>query len=26
MPTIPAKNFGNPDPFFKEMEQIFGIR
>ena len=26
MPAIPGKNFANPDPFFKEMEQIFGIR
>ncbi len=26
MPAIPVKNFANPDPFFKEMEQIFGIR
>lgn len=26
MPAIPAENYNNPDPFFKEMEQIFGIR
>jgi ABC-type Fe3+ transport system substrate-binding protein len=26
MPPIPEKNFNNPNPFFKEMEQIFGIR
>jgi ABC-type Fe3+ transport system substrate-binding protein len=26
MPPIPAKNFNNPNPFFKEMEQIFGLR
>jgi len=26
MPAIPAKAFANPNPFFKEMEQIFGIR
>jgi ABC-type Fe3+ transport system substrate-binding protein len=26
MPAIPVKNFANPNPFFKEMEKIFGIR
>ena len=26
MPGIPEKNFNNPNPFFKEMEQIFGLR
>ena len=26
MPAIPAKSFANPDTFFREMEQIFGIR
>ncbi len=26
MPPIPEKNFNNPNPFFKEMEQIFGLR